>query len=60
MPMCSLGENVYWVFLMHLNVKLHSAWLVHGDIIKVFIKLFEKGAIFLVPITEVSPKGGIN
>lgn len=33
---------------------------VHGDILKVSIKLFEKGAMFLVPITEVSPKGGIN
>lgn len=28
MLMClHLGENVCWIFLMHLNIKLHSAWL---------------------------------
>lgn len=56
---CShLGENVYWVFLMHLHVKLHGAWLrVQGDPRKDVLKTIRKRCDTWVPIAEASPEG---
>lgn len=58
MLMGSHLENVCWVLLMHLNVKLRSAWLESRET-PFRCPLFEKCDI-LFHIAEVSLEGSIN
>lgn len=47
MLMCThLGEKVCWLFLMHLNVKLHSAWLEYKETPLRSPQDYLKGAVF--------------
>lgn len=59
MLMCShLGEDVYWLLPMQLNVNLGSAWFMvpSGRNFKGFLKLFEEGVTFCCQSRKSLPK----